>query len=389
MFTLRNSPAIPLAQSYLQACLVADGPKKHLLNKLLEAAADAEDDLTSPSEHTSFFESLAATLLASDAAIISKVQSAKSSQEAYKRIQAVIRLLASAARSQLSSLFVLALQLLQMPLPQQPRDLDNGLKQSLEKDLVSCRNALTSMTDNSSTLPYPVEMAHKHLNKLERVLNPLANRRRTFVNPPTFPSMPVEMDIILQSMLYDNCVDAVSKLRGSIAARLAVQKALLGDSEAPNRQEVVNEWFGDLFQICSSHVNSTEEPKDRAEARWRAFTFGRLPGLLAELRSEPSLSRLGFDWPVAMQKGLQICQERNGTQRPGNQAEWTKAAERYLLKPPDIVSHEATYMSVLTDGRICRNPRYWTNRQKSSLTFWKMGWLTTRDKHRQQRRWPR
>lgn len=339
LFTLRNSPAIPLAQSYLQACLVADGPKKHLLNKLLEAAADAEDELMSFSEDKSFFESLAATLLASDAAIISKVQPAKSSQEAYKRVQAVIRLLALAARSQLSSLFVLALQLLQLPLPQQPHDLDSGLKQTLEQDIVSCRNALTSMTENSSTLPYPVEMAHKYLDKLERVLNPLANRRRTFVNPPTFPSMPVEMDVILQSMLYDNCVGAVSKLRGSIAARLVVQRALLGHSEASNREEVLNEWFGDLFRICSSHVTSAEEPKDRAEARWRAFTFGKLPGLLAELQSEPSLSRLGFDLPSAMQKGLQICQERNDAQRRGNEAEWSKAAERYLIKPPEIVGH--------------------------------------------------
>ena len=357
---MRSSQA-SLAQSYLQACLVADGPKKHLLKKLLESVADQDGTSAVDTRNNGFLESLAAALLASDPALVSKVQPENSIQDTYRRWQAVMRLLSTAARAQLSSLFVLSLQLLQLPLSHQGKDSpEDSLKRSISEDIASCRDALSSMTDNLSSLPYPVEMAHKQLNKLERLLDPIANRKRTFARPATFPSIPLELEILLQSMLYDNCADATSALRGSLAVRVAVQRAISDSRDAIDYQDLLRQWFGDLFQCCSDHASLLDEPKDRSEAKWRALVFGRLPGLLAELRNGPSIIELGLDWPAAIDEGLQICLQRRKEKGTEDLTRWINGAKDYLQTSHEPVSGRSRllYRQRLTFQRAVEIGKY-------------------------------
>jgi hypothetical protein len=322
-----------LAQTYLQACLSSDIVRRYLLITLLE---QSEEEDTSNSDGQAafgtFYESVASTLLGNDTAFLPRIILASSRDEGVKITRRALILLAVAAQSQASSLFVLMLQILQTPLPETGA-VDEDNKAALVTALRSTKTALTAVTNTTVNLPYPYELAHQQLDGLERTFDVASYRRRTVSRPVTFPSMPLEMEILIQYTLYDNCRSALSDLLGSLRARLALQDVLSESPDIRTRQLVFQEWATDLFECCSKHVNVDEEPKSRSEAKWRAFTYGRLPSLLREVGS----SQLNLEWLSGGDLALRRCGQRQQVMQT-DWTDWAKIMKRALEAPPKDVS---------------------------------------------------
>lgn len=342
MLPLLRETSNDLAQSYLQACLTFDSSKQHLLTRLLESASDMHTHPGEEGKDNAFMEGIAAALLGSDSALISRIPPAKSTSDAAKATQASINLLSMAARYQLSSLFVLTLQLLQLPVPDKLSAVDEELKRSLRQAIAPCRAALFSMMDASAALPYPFQLAQKQLDKLERVLDPVAYRRTTFLKPTTFPSIPLEMTYIIQSVMYDNCANAGNVLGGSIAARLAVNRAVSVATNRLSQQEVLSEWCADLFDSCFVHTNPVNASRSRGGARWRAFAFGRVPGLLRDLKEHAHLTSIDCDWTAAVDSGLEHFKERNKAKPAKDLSDWSKVMRDSFKSADERVSSHLT-----------------------------------------------
>lgn len=343
------------AQSYLQACLVADIPKEYLLKKLLDEETASIPLDRSGVQHNVFLECIAATLLSSDPALATKMQSSTSTPEATTSLKTCIRLLSLAAQGQLSSLFLLTLQLLQMPLPE-PGHSKEPLRQSICSEITACRNTLLSITNAAASLPAPFELALKLLSKLQRKFDPVSYRKNTFIPPPTFPSIPTEIEILLQTTLYRNGEDALPALVGSFAVRLAVSRAIGGQDGAVPHQDLLGDWLADIFQCCSRHASLIDEPKSRTEARWRALAFGRLPALIREVQRDSSMVREGFDWAAAVEHGLQKCKDRSEQTGMGDLSNWIKGMKEYLSITQKEVSRNCGCSSRLTETYMHYQP---------------------------------
>lgn len=330
---LRKS-GTPLTQTYLQACLVADEPKRYLLKTLL--VGELVGAVTASSigiEDSLFLECIAATLLASDPALVSMYQPHKTSIQALGELKTSIRLLAIAAQYQSSSLFLLMLQLLQVPQPATNSSKNVETHEAIGSEISSCREVLLSMTSAAVVIPYPFELAHRLLNDLERKYNPVSYRRSTLVRPATYPSMPLEIELLLQSALYNQCEGISAALAGSIMARLALRRAISSTDEAASHQEVLRQWLADLIEFCSRHTSIRDEADSRSEARWRAFVFGRLPTLIRSLKDDPHLSPAGLDWSLAIDLGLQDHQDRQTQSGSRDQPEWVSSLKAGLSVP--------------------------------------------------------
>lgn len=334
---LLRTSGTPLAQTYLQGCLIADESKRCLLKKLLEGGL--VDSVSSPDievQTNIYLECIAATLLASDPALVSKYQPHKTSIQALTELKTAIRLLAIAAQHQLSSPFLLMLQLLQVPQPATTPSKDVEMHQAIGSEISSCREALISMISTAVVIPYPFELAHKLLSELERKYDAVSYRRSTFVRPATYPSMPVEIELLLQSALYGQCEDTSTALAGSVMARLALRRAISSAGEAASHQEVLREWFADFIQCCSRHNSLHDEASARSEARWRAFVFGRIPAVIHSLKGDPHLSADGLDWSKAIDSGLQDCKNRQRQTGSSDLSDWIKGLKDGPADPQKV-----------------------------------------------------
>lgn len=326
---IRNSVS-PLSESYLQACLDADESKIYLLRKLLEDEVVLTLKSAGDIKLNAYLECLAATLLASDPAIATKVQTMSTTSKSVEYLNASIKLLSIAAQNQLSSLFLLMLQFLQDYQNQHATHSDDQTNQAIGQEISTCRNLLVTITSAAATVPYPFELAHKLLNTLERTYDPISHRRNSLVRPTTFPSIPVEIEFLVQSTLLNNCQDAPSTFAGSLAARFAMHQAISADQNGDGAQVVLNAWYGDLFSYCSEHAPLLDEPKSRTGARKRAFVFGYLPGLLLGLRNDSRLSSTMLNWNTAVAAGMEKCKERSEQSGQGDLSELSQAMREFI-----------------------------------------------------------
>lgn len=301
-----------------------------MLKRILEDATALDNRTNVDVQLNAYLECLAATLLASDPATITKIQTSISVGRNLDYLTASIKLLSTAAQNQLSSLFLLMLQFLQVYQARTTLSSGGQQDQAIGKEISMCRNLLANMTSTAAAVPYPFELAHKLLNSLERTYDPISYRRNSFLRPATFPSLPVEIELLLHSILYHQCQDAPSIFAGSIAARLAVQQAISANKDLDSAQEVLNFWCADLFSCCFRHAPMPDQPRSRTEARWRALVFGYLPTMLLDLKNHPSLRDAALDWSAAFEAGMS---KGNGDSHQSGEAlpgDWTSEMMDYI-----------------------------------------------------------